>query len=172
MKKPASLLVAAGAAALLAGCAQLPFPSAGIAAPTPLLQCEALSGLAIPSGSIGLPTRGAVIDSAQRAPEVAPFKDPEGEHLLPTPARCLVLGRVLAVDANAPAIQFAVNLPLANWNGRALQSGGGGLGGQVITAPGNKASGRFDPNPLDVPYPVTQGYVTFGSDQGRRYGRR
>jgi feruloyl esterase len=59
-----------------------------------------------------------------------------------------------------------IGLPLSNWNGRALQSGGGGLGGVVMTAPGNKASGRFDPNPLNVPYPITQGYVTFGSDQG------
>jgi len=89
---------------------------------------------------------------------------------LPTPARCLVLGRVLPVDPAAPPIQFAVNLPLTDWNGRALQSGGGGLGGQVITAPGSKASGRFDPNPLDVPYPIAQGYVTFGSDQGHARG--
>jgi feruloyl esterase len=70
------------------------------------------------------------------------------------------------MDPSAPPINIAVNLPLANWNGRALQSGGGGLGGVVITAPGNKASGRFDPNPVNVPYPITQGYVTYGSDQG------
>jgi hypothetical protein len=170
MKKSAALLVAACSAALLAGCAQVAPRPAAVAAPVPLVQCGALAGMSIPASGIGLPTRGAAIDSAQRAPEVAPFKDPEGEHLLPTPARCLVLGRVLPVDANAPPIQFAINLPLANWNGRALQSGGGGLGGQVITAPGNKASGRFDPNPLNVPYPVTQGYVTFGSDQGHPRG--
>ena len=157
------------AAALLAllGCNNL---DPGSTAPIAIQHCEALTGLQIPATRIGLPTEGAVITSATRAAEVAPYKDPEGEHLLPTPVRCLVLGRVLPVDASAPAINFALNLPLANWNGRALQSGGGGLGGQVITAPGNKASGRFDPNPLDVPYPITQGYVTFGSDQGHPRG--
>jgi feruloyl esterase len=76
------------------------------------------------------------------------------------------------VTSGTPHIRFAVNLPLAAWNGRALQSGGGGMGGQLITAPGNKASGRFDPNPLNVPYPITQGYVTFGSDNGHPPGIR
>lgn len=154
--------------ALLAGCAapppQTPFT------PMAIQQCEALASLAVPASAIGLPTRGATIVSATRAPEVAPYKDAEGEHLLPTPARCLVLARVLPVDAAAPPINIAVNLPLSSWNGRALQSGGGGLGGQVITAPGNKASGRFDPNPVNVPYPITQGYVTYGSDQGHPRG--
>ena len=135
-----------------------------------ILRCESLKGLAIPKASIGLPTGGALIDSATIAPEVAPYKDAEGEHLLPTPARCLVLGKIMPVDPAAPPINFAINLPLAAWNGRALQSGGGGLGGQVITAPGNKASGRFDPNPINVPYPITRGYVTFGSDGGHPRG--
>lgn len=122
--------------------------------------------MSIAESAIGLPSRGASITSATRAAAVAPYQDPEGEHLLPTPERCLVLGRIASVDPSAPPINFAVNLPLANWNGRALQSGGGGLNGVVVTAPGNKASGRFDPNPLDRPYPITQGYVTFGSDSG------
>lgn len=163
---------AAAAALAVAGCGQLPGSGTPAAPTTPIAiqQCETLAGLAIGADRIGLPTSGAMVDSATRAPEVAPYKDTEGEHLLPTPARCLVLGRVRPVDPAAPPIQFAINLPLANWNGRALQSGGGGLGGQVITAPGNKASGRFDPNPLNVPYPITQGYVTFGSDQGHPRG--
>jgi len=167
MKTPLALL---SAALLLGACGSAPAPRAGLAAPLAITKCEALAGLSIPAAAIALPSGGAIVASAERAAEVAPYKDPEGEHLLPTPARCLVLGRVLPVDPAAPPIQFAVNLPLTAWNGRALQSGGGGLGGQVITAPGNKASGRFDPNPLDVPYPVAQGYVTFGSDQGHARG--
>lgn len=159
-------LAALSAATLVAtGCATAPplYPRA-------IGQCESLTGMSIPVSAFGLPTGGGTIVSAVRAPEVAPYKDAEGEHLLVTPARCLVQGRVLPVDAAAPPINFAINLPLGNWNGRALQSGGGGLGGQVITAPGNKASGRFDPNPVNVPYPVTQGYVTFGSDGGHARG--
>lgn len=155
----------------VAGCTGMTTLKAPLTTPVALARaCESLTGVAIPSSRIGLPTTGAVVTSAARAPAVAPIKDPEGEHLLPTPERCLVLGQIRPVDASAPPILFAVNLPLSNWNGRALQSGGGGLGGQLITAPGNKASGRFDPNPLDVPYPITQGYATFGSDNGHPQG--
>lgn len=167
MTKPKPWLPALGLVLAVAatGCAHRQ-----AAAPMPIQQCEALTGASIPASAIGLPTRGATILKAERAPEVAPYLDAEGEHLLPTPARCLVLGRIAPVDPAAPPINVAINLPLANWNGRALQSGGGGLGGQLITAPGSKASGRFDPNPVDVPYPITQGYVTFGSDNGHARG--
>ncbi|HZY18465.1 MAG TPA: tannase/feruloyl esterase family alpha/beta hydrolase [Ramlibacter sp.] len=165
----AGAAAAATAAALLAGCASQP-ATPTVPAPIALRQCEALAGMTVPAGAIGLPTRGAVIATAERAAQVSPYRDAEGEHLLPTPARCLVQGRVLPVDPAAPPIQFAINLPLSNWNGRALQSGGGGLGGQVITAPGSKASGRFDPNPVNVPYPITLGYATFGSDGGHPRG--
>lgn len=168
------LVPLAGALALLAGCASAPSrpsPKPVLAAPMALqASCASLASLTLGPERIGLPTGGARVRSAAVAPEVAPYKDPEGEHLLPTPARCLVLGEILPVDPAAPPIRFAVNLPLSNWNGRALQSGGGGLGGQLITAPGNKASGRFDPNPLNVPYPITQGYATFGSDNGHPPG--
>jgi feruloyl esterase len=71
------------------------------------------------------------------------------------------------VDLAAPPIAFNVNLPL-NWNGRALQSGGGGLGGALITAPEQKASARFDPVPLTRPYPIALGYATFGGDGGHQ----
>ena len=155
----------------LAGCSGLRQPAAPLAGPVVLARtCESMNGMEIPSARIGLPTRGAWVTSAERAPVVAPYRDPEGEHLLPTPERCLVQGQIKGVDASAPPIRFAINLPLSNWNGRTLQSGGGGLGGQLITAPGSKASGRFDPNPLNVPYPVTQGYATFGSDNGHPPG--
>ena len=154
-----------------AGCSTVSQRVAPLAAPVALAgTCEALNGMVIAASRIGLPTSGAVVTSAGITPAVAPFKDAEGEHLLPTPERCLVQGQIRPVDPSAPPIRFAINLPLSNWNGRALQSGGGGLGGQLITAPGNKASGRFDPNPLNVPYPVTQGYATFGSDNGHPQG--
>jgi hypothetical protein len=42
------------------------------------------------------------------------------------------------------------------------------LGGALITAPSQKASGRFDPMPLDQPYLITLGYVTFGDDDGHQ----
>jgi hypothetical protein len=139
--------------------------SGDVAGRLPLKRCEDLKAHAVPAAGIGLPTRGAVVASAERMPELAPFADPDGEHQLPTAARCVVQGAIAALDPSAPPIRFALNLPLA-WNGRALQSGGGGLNGVVIAAPGNKGSGRFDPIPLDRPYPVNLGYATFGSDSG------
>lgn len=169
-----SSLAFAGAA-LLAACGG----GGGDATPTPptptppapltplaIKNCESLAGMTVAASKIGLPTTGATIATAVIAPEVAPYADAEGEHLLVTPARCLVRGTIASVDIGAPPINFAINLPLSNWNHRLLQSGGGGLGGSVITAPGNKASGRFDPMPVDAPYPITLGYVTFGSDGG------
>src|SRR6185503_14801562 len=161
----------AGALLLLAvaGCSWLPFGSRDAASSErlPLKRCENLLDLRVVARDIGLPTLGARIDKADRMPELAPYVDADGEHLLPTLARCVVQGSIVAVDPNAPPIRFALNLPLV-WNGRALQSGGGGLNGVVITAPGNKASGRFDPIPLDRPYPINMGYATFGSDGGHQ----
>ena len=130
-----------------------------------LLRCEDLAKMTVAVADIGLPTRGAMVISAQRLAEEAPYPDTDGEHMLPTAPRCLVLGRIASIDAAAPPINFAVNLPLT-WNGRALQSGGGSMGGAIITAPKGKASGRFDPMPLTRPYPINQGYATFGSDGG------
>ncbi|MDR6858708.1 tannase/feruloyl esterase family alpha/beta hydrolase [Variovorax guangxiensis] len=157
----------------LAGCGggsdggtRAPTPPLAPLAPLAIQTCEGLQGMRIAAASIGLPSGGATLESATRAAAVAPYADAEGEHLLTTPERCLVLGNIASIDPAAPAIKFAINLPLSNWNRRALQSGGGGLGGAVITAPGQKASGRFDPIPVDAPYPITKGYVTFGSDGG------
>jgi feruloyl esterase len=132
-----------------------------------LQRCEDLKHFNVAATAIGLPTRGASVATAERMTELAPYSDPDGEHLLPTAARCVVQGTIASIDPAAPPIRFALNLP-ESWNGRALQSGGGGLNGVVITAPNNKASGRFDPIPLDRPYPVTLGYATFGSDSGHQ----
>jgi feruloyl esterase len=152
-----------------AGCAWLPSGGrdSALSKPVALKRCEDLIRLRVVAGDIGLPTLGARVDKADRMPELSPYVDPDGEHLLPTAPRCVVQGTIVSVDANAPPIRYAVNLPL-QWNGRALHSGGGGLNGVVITAPGNKASGRFDPIPLDRPYPISLGYVTFGSDSGHQ----
>ena len=134
--------------------------------PLALKDCAGLLGMTVAAPQIGLSTGGAVVKSAAIAPVVAPFPDAEGEHLLETPSRCIVQGEIASLSAGAPPIRFNINLPLDNWNHRLLQSGGGGLGGALVTSPGGKGSGRFDPNPVDTPYPITQGYVTFGSDGG------
>jgi hypothetical protein len=139
------------------------------AATIPRRQCEDLIKLTIPAAAIGLPTSGGTItkssNMAEQPPERDAAKDPDGERQLTTASRCVVLGEIHPIDGKAPKINFAVNLPV-EWNGKTLQSGGGGMGGAVITAPGQKASGRIDPVPLDLPYPINLGYATYGSDGG------
>ena len=138
-------------------------------APTALRRCEAFANETVAAGRIGLPTRGATVLVAERMEAQPRRRDANGEVVLALPAHCRLAGEIRAVDAAAPAIRFNVNLPLA-WNGRVMQSGGGGLGGNVNTAPGLKASGRFDPQPVTDEYPLSRGYVTFGSDEGHRTG--
>lgn len=169
MNKTTLLQRSAGVAGLiglvaLSACSSLPSVPATTAA-LPLLRCENLVGMTVAAAEIGLPSGRATVSSAVRNAALAPFPDIDGEHLLQTAERCLVLGAIAPVDPAAQPINFAINLPM-RWNGRALQSGGGGLGGAVITAPAGKGSGRFDPIPLNLPYPINLGYATFGSDGG------
>ena len=53
----------------------------------PLKRCEDLLDLRVVARDIGLPTLGARVDKADRLPELAPYVDPDGEHLLPTHTR-------------------------------------------------------------------------------------
>ena len=131
--------------------------------------CEALSALTIPAEAVRLPTGGITLTSVVFVDAAARATAESGEVILELPVHCRVQGAIAPVDPEAPPILFNVNLP-ADWNGKALQSGGGGLGGSLNTAPGLKASGRFDPQPYDDTYPLTDGYVTFGGDEGHQGG--
>jgi feruloyl esterase len=153
--------------ALGLACSGLAEARAQPAATTPLSRCEDLAGAAIQAAAIGLPTGGAVVTQARRTAELPPRPHPDGEWAQPIPAHCNIRGEIRPVDPAAPPILFNLNLPF-RWNGHALQSGGGGLGGSVITAEGQKASGRFDPIPLTAPYPIALGYATFGGDGGHQ----
>ena len=95
------------------------------AAPLPLRaaeSCAGLKGRVIPAVAIGLPTTGAAVQSAMvvQGNERAP-----GEY-------CKVIGIITPVDSTAPNITFQVNLP-ASWNGKAVQYGGGGFNGTLVT---------------------------------------
>jgi Tannase and feruloyl esterase len=117
--------------------------------------CADLASLKIPASEIGLPSGGATIASAQMATVPA---DPRNADA--TRDYCKVLGAVQPVDPNAPPVNFEVNLP-ADWNGKAVQYGGGGSNGVLITglAPLRDA-GR------DTPVPVARGFATWGTDSG------
>lgn len=80
----------------------------------------------------------------------------------PVRAHCLVTGqmhnRVSAVDGNNYAIGFQMRLP-ADWNGRFLHQGNGGIDGSVSTAVGATGGG-----PLT--HALHQGFAVLSSDAG------
>jgi feruloyl esterase len=85
--------------------------------------CAPLKDLTIPASAIGLPTSGAVVQTA-----VAVGADQghaNGDF-------CKVMGIVKPKNSTSPNLEFEVNLPYS-WNGRALQMGGGGYDGSLVT---------------------------------------
>jgi len=131
--------------------------------------CEALNSVELGPEAVRLPIGGVTVATSVYVSASARTMTETGEIVLELPGHCRVQGAIAPVDPGAPPILFNVNLP-SEWNGKALQSGGGGLGGNVNTAPGKKASGRFDPQPYSDTYPLTNGYVTFGGDEGHQRG--
>ncbi len=116
--------------------------------------CASLQGLAIPASAIGLPTTGALVETAAfvTASEAGNIN---GDF-------CKVTGIVKPLHAGSPNLEFEVNLPAA-WNRRALQMGGGGYDGSLVT--GLTVYSNEIPT-SDTP--LKQGYVTLGSDGGHK----
>lgn len=155
------------ALAVLVGCST---PAVRVAQRDPAQACAALKQPIAPA-IIGLPSGGASIDSAELvAPSPVavnpkpPFAPPPPEVAInpAAPEYCRVLGAIAPVDPKAPPIRFQVNLPSA-WNGAAVQYGGGGFNGVLISAVGLLPSAR-----PDLPSPLLRGYVTFGTDSGHQ----
>lgn len=147
---------------VLAGCASAPVD--------PNAACAALKG-PVPAAAIGLPTGGAVVESATlvaasdlQVRAKVPFGPPPPEVALAPalPEHCQVIGAIAPVDPRAPSIRFQVNLP-TQWNGRSLQYGGGGFNGVLINALGFTPSSR-----PDRPGPLARGYATYGTDSGHQ----
>jgi pimeloyl-ACP methyl ester carboxylesterase len=121
------------------------------------VDCASLRGFAIPASAIALPTGGASVETAVAVGASAPH-NADGNF-------CKVKGIIRNATASTAVFEFEVNLPDA-WNGRALQMGGGGYDGSLVTALG--------PYTLQLPgeaTPLKRGYVTLGSNGGHRGGR-
>lgn len=140
----------AGISLLLAGCGGGGSDTVQLAQSS---KCAPLANLTLPASAFSLSTRGAVVESATLEPASAEKGSPEF---------CKVLGSVLPSNAADPSIKFQVNLP-SSWNIKAVQFGGGGLNGSVITG-----LGQFSHGPVDGVTPLAQGYVTFGGDSGHQ----
>ncbi len=127
--------------------------------------CSALAGMAVPAAAIGIPSGAARIENATLSPgaplAVADKGPTPAARITPaTPDHCRLTGAIDPIDPIAPPIKFQINLPV-DWNGRAVQYGGGGFNGTVITGLGLVPAARFD-----KPSPLAQGFVSFGTDSG------
>lgn len=168
------LVAVASLFALVAGCGgggggDAPAPTPPAPAPTPpappppaafdavlVKNCNGLKGQTVDASAIGtnstqpgLATSGAAVADAVVVDAASGL-----------PKYCKVTGTIAAATAGAPAISFQVNLP-ATWNAKALQYGGGGLNGSVVTGLNALPSAA----PTDT-VPLARGYITFGSDSG------
>jgi feruloyl esterase len=134
-------------------------PSSAGAADHPLGSDPAITCAALSQAGTG----AIKIDSAMLV-EAEPLSImPGGREINPaTPTFCRVLGHIDPSDPKAPPIRFQLNLPL-RWNGRAVQYGGGGFNGMLISGVGLPAAARFD-----LPSPLARGFATFGTDSGHQ----
>ena len=135
----------------------------------PKTACSSLMGKMIPASEIGLPTNGAKIESAILQP-------PTPSTVLPAdaiPEVCYVRGSILPIDAGTPNIIFAIAIP-TSWNQKAIQIGGNGRDGFVpLLTILSRDTGGSPMGPLlppDSPFPIAQGYATYGDDSGHGNG--
>jgi feruloyl esterase len=124
------------------------------ATPLPASACASLLNLSIPASAIGLPTGGAIVQTA-----VAVAATDQGNV---NGAFCKVTGIVKPQNPSSPNLEFEVNLP-QTWNRRVLQMGGGGYNGTLVTG-----LGAFTLQPATVDNPLKQGFVTLGTDGGHK----
>jgi pimeloyl-ACP methyl ester carboxylesterase len=118
--------------------------------------CRSLQEFTIPASAIGLPTGGATVETAVAVTASDPG-NVNGDF-------CRVTGIIRNATASTAVFEFEVNLP-RTWNGRALQMGGGGYDGSLVSALGLYT--------LQLPgedTPLKRGYVTLGSNGGHRGG--
>lgn len=156
MRLPAVSAATAFVLALTA-CSHAPPPV--VAQPGPA--CAALAGRTVPASAIGLPSGAASVQTAQLVAAV-PGTVSGSSYAPAMPEHCKLLGSIAPRDPAAQPIQFQLNLPVP-WNGKALQYGGGGFNGVLITG----LAPLRDAAPGD-PLPIARGYATFGTDSGHQ----
>ncbi len=123
--------------------------------------CASLAQHVIAPGAVTLPSGKVSVTAAILTPASAATVN-NGTYRPALPQFCKVSGSIASRDPAAQAINFQLNLP-TSWNGKALQYGGGGFNGVLITglAPLRDAA-------PDDPLPIARGYATFGQDSGHQ----
>ena len=116
--------------------------------------CAGLKDFSIAASAIGLPTSGAVVQTATSV-NGSDQGNVNGDF-------CKVIGIVKPQRAGSPNLEFEVNLPLT-WNRRVLQMGGGGYDGSLVTG-----LAQYTLQPPNTDTPLKQGYITLGSDGGHK----
>jgi feruloyl esterase len=116
--------------------------------------CAGLAGLSIPASAIGLPTSGAELQTAVFV-AASEKGNSNGDF-------CKATGIVKPHSPSSPNLEFEVNLP-ADWNRRALQMGGGGYDGSLVTG-----LTQYSNESPTGDTPLKQGYVTLGSNGGHK----
>jgi feruloyl esterase len=120
------------------------------------MDCASLKDFSIPASAIALPTSGALVQDAESVAADAE-KNVNGDF-------CRVTGVIKNASSSMAVFEFEVNLP-NTWNGRAVQFGGGGYDGSLVTG-----LTRYSNQPPAADTPLKQGYVTLGSNGGHQGG--
>ena len=135
----------------------------------PKVECSQMAGRTIPASAIALPTKGASIKSAKMDPGTGSIPIPADF----VPEHCYIEGSIKSVDPAAPDINFAIAIPV-NWNQKAWHIAGNGNDGFIplltTLARGLQGSPVGASLPPHAPFPITQGYATYGDDSGHKGG--
>jgi feruloyl esterase len=116
--------------------------------------CSQLASFTVAAPAIGLPTRGAVMASAELVAAAGSGVNALGEY-------CKVVGNIKPIDPTAPDIRFQINLPTV-WNHKTMMFGGGGYNGELAIPFLN----LIHAGPTNQPTPQGRGYAVFQSDSG------
>ena len=156
-----------GASAAQAGQSSAPVAvSNGI---RPKVACDAMAGKMVPASAIALPTNGAVVAVARLEPGSGPVAIKANF----IPEHCFIQGAIKPIDPKAPDINFGIAIPTV-WNQQAWQIAGNGGDGFIpllTTLARGMAGSPIGPlDPPHTPFPITQGFATFGDDSGHLGG--
>ena len=131
----------------------------------PKVACTAMAGKTVPASAIALPTGGASLTAATLEPGSGPLAIKNNF----VPEHCYMRGIIKPVDPKAPNIEFALAVPTV-WNQQTWQFGGNGFNGFVplltTLARGIAGSPVGSLYPPHVPFPITEGFATYGDDSG------